>query len=37
MEKAHNHSVNRTPGKRSFPVSYALRAPVPGYVERYAA
>ena len=32
-----NPSVNRTPGKLRLPVPFALRAPVAGYVERWAS
>jgi hypothetical protein len=31
-----NPSVNRTAGKQRLPVPSALRAPVAGYVERWA-
>lgn len=32
----HNIAVNRTPGKLRLPVPSALRAPVAGYLQRYA-
>jgi hypothetical protein len=37
MKLTPNPSVNRTPGKLRLPVPSALRAPVAGYLKRWAS